>query len=647
MNSAAEQFCLSLLNNCRTLKSLHQFQARATKTGLETNPLVAGKLLLHCAVNLSGGLDHARLLLRRVPNPDPFMYNAVIRGFSDSDSPRDSISTFSLMLRALDTPPDSFSLAFALKSAANMRCFRTGAQLHGQALARGLGSHLFVGTTLISVYAECGCPESARKVFDEIPEPNTVTWNALVTSFFRCRDIEYAERVFDQMPEKNLTSYNLMLAGYMRLGEVNRARKLFDKMPVRDDVSWNTMIVGLGQHGFFDEAFGFFRKFHVMGMKPNEVSLTGVLSACSHSGALEFAKILHGFIEKVGLFSITPVNNALIDTYSKSGRVDMARSVFNSMPGNKSVVSWTSMLVGLAMQGHGEEALGLFHEMEKSGTGPDKISFVALLYACSHAGLVEAGREVFDKMTRVYNIEPEIEHYGCMVDLYGRAGRLIEAYNFITQMPIPANDIIWRTLLGACGFYGNLNLATRVKERLFELDPNNSGDHVLLSNIYAVKGKWDDVANVRRSMTDLNLSKIPGWSMIEVDKAMYTFMAGGKRDDDDVMHEAYRKLDEIMSRIRVEGGYVPEVVNVLHDVEEEEKEGSVIAHSEKLAVAFGMSRLRKGSVFLRVVKNLRVCKDCHNVMRLISKVYGLEIVLRDRSRFHGFKDGVCSCRDYW
>ncbi|KAL9170625.1 hypothetical protein ABFS82_04G157900 [Erythranthe guttata] len=644
MNSA-EQFCVSLLNNCRTLRSLQHFHARAAVTGLDSDPLVAGKLLLHSAVHLSGALDYARRLLLHNPCPDTFMYNTLIRGFSDSASPQNSVSTFSLMLQNLDSPVDSFSLAFTLKSAANMRCLRTGTQLHSQALTRGLHTHLFVGTTLISMYAECGCVEFAQNMFDEIPEPNIVTWNALVTAFFRCVDVKGAERVFNLMPAKNLASYNLMLAGYTKLGEFEFARKVFDKMPIRDEISWSTMIVGFAQHGCFNEAFEYFRELHKLGITPNEVSLTGALSACAQAGALEFAKILHGYIEKVGFVWMIPVNNALTDTYSKCGSIDMALLVFQRMPGEKSIVSWTSIIAGLAIQGYGEEALSLFHEMEYSGIKPDGILFVTILYACSHSGLVEKGDEIFDRMTKIYGITPEIEHYGCMVDLYGRAGQLAKAYDFVSKMTISPNAVIWRTLLGACSFHGDLQLAERVKRKLSELDPKNSGDHVLLSNIYAFAGKWKDVATVRRSMAELKLVKTPGWSMIEVDKVMHTFVAGFK-EDDAVIKEAYEKLKEVMLRIRVEGGYVPEVVNVLHDIEEEEKEGSVMVHSEKLAVAFGMGRLTKGKI-VRVVKNLRVCKDCHNVMKLISEVYGLEILLRDRSRFHSFKNGSCSCKDYW
>ncbi|KAL1531742.1 Pentatricopeptide repeat-containing protein [Salvia divinorum] len=637
---------LSLLSSCKSLRSLQQLQAHATKSSLDADPLIAGKLLLHCAVHISDARahDYAERLLRHAPNPDAFMYNAVIRGFSDSDAPHSSISTFALMLKNLSSQIDSFTLAFSLKSAANLRCLRTGSQLHCQALLRGLDIHIFVGTTLISMYAECGRVEFARDVFDEIPEPNTVTWNALLTAFFRRGDVGGAERVFAAMPAKSPTSYNLMLGGYTKLGEFALAGKVFDEMPLKDEVSWSTMILGLAQHGWFEEAFGYFRRLRGVGTRPNEVSLTGVLSACAQAGALEFAKMVHCFVEKVGLIWITPVNNALMDTYSKCGSVDMSRLVFERMTGKRSIVSWTTLITGLAMQGHGEEALALFLEMEGSGVELDGTAFVALLYACAHAGLVEEGSEMFDKMSKLYRLNPEIEHYGCMVDLYSRAGQLTRAYDFVTQMPIPPNDIIWRTLLGACSFHGNVQLAEKVKDKLSEMDPNNRGDRVLLSNIYAVAGKWRDAAAVRRSMAELKLRKSPGWSRIEVDKMVYTFVAGVREDG--VTREAYEKLGEVMSRIRVEGGYVPEVAIVLHDVEEEEKEGAVAAHSEKLAVAFGMAR-SGGGRRVRVVKNLRVCRDCHNVMKLISKVYDMEIVMRDRSRFHYFKNGNCSCKDYW
>ncbi|GAB4828708.1 Pentatricopeptide repeat-containing protein At1g74630 [Ancistrocladus abbreviatus] len=571
------------------------------------------------------------------------MYNALSRGLSESENPQNSIITFTEMRRKSLTP-DSFSFAFVLKAAANLRSSEAGIQLHCQALICGFNTHLFVGATLTSMYGECGFFDYARKAFEEMSEPNIVAWNAMLTACFRCEDIRNAETVFAQMPFRGLMSWNVMLAGYMKAGELELARKLFRKMPMKDAVSWNTMIVGFAQNGQFEEAFGFFRELRQIGVEMSEISLTGVLSACAQSGAFEFGKILHGFVEKAGFGLIVSINNALLDTYARCGNVDMARLIFERMLEKRSIITWTSMIAGLAMHGFAEEAIKLFHEMEEAGILPDGVIFISILYACSHAGLIEEGCHYFHKMTKVCGIEPAIEHYGCMVDLYGRAGLLQKAYRFITEMPISPSAIIWRTLLGACSIYGNCELAEQVKQRLSELDPNDSGDRVLLSNVYANAGKWKDVVAVRKSMSSLRIKKTPGWSMIEVDKIMYTFVAGGEQDK--ITAQACEKLREIMFRLRVEGGYIPETKTVLHDIEEEEKEDSVSRHSEKLAVAFGMLRMCEGKT-IRIVKNLRICRDCHTVMSLISKIYRVHILVRDRSRFHSFDNGPCKCGGYW
>ncbi|KAK7330362.1 hypothetical protein VNO77_24554 [Canavalia gladiata] len=639
-----EQGWVSLLSKCSSLKATKQIHSHIYRSGLHTDPFVLGKLLLHCAISISDALHYALRLFHHFPNPDAFMYNTLIRALSLSQTPLHSLHPFIQMLRHPTLLPDSFSFAFALKGVASCRHFRPGIQLHCQAICHGFNTHIFVGTTLISMYAECRDSVSARRVFDEMHEPNVVAWNAVVTAAFRCGDVEGAWDVFRLMPVRNLTSWNVMLAGYAKAGELGLARRVFSEMPLKDDVSWSTMIVGFAHNGSFHEAFGFFRELLRKGIRPNEVSLTGVLSACAQAGAFEFGKILHGFMEKAGFLYIGSVNNALIDTYSRCGNVAMAGLVFQNMPVARSIVSWTSMIAGLAMHGHGEEAIQLFHEMEESGVRPDGITFISLLYACSHSGLVEEGCEFFSKMKSLYGIEPAIEHYGCMVDLYGRAARLQKAYEFISEMPISPNAIIWRTLLGACSIHGNIELAELVKARLAEMDPNNSGDHVLLSNVYAIAGKWKDVASIRRTMTEQSMKKTPGWSMIEIDKVIYGFVAGEKPNK--VTEEAHEKLREIMLRLRIEAGYAPQLRSVLHDIEEEEKEDSVSKHSEKLAAAFGIAKLPKGRI-LRIVKNLRVCGDCHTVMKLISKVYQVEIIVRDRSRFHSFKEGFCSCRDYW
>ncbi|XP_072991511.1 pentatricopeptide repeat-containing protein At1g74630 [Typha latifolia] len=642
MSNNLQLQCLSLLQRCKTLTHLKQIHGLISKTRLDSDPIVAGKLLLLAATAISDALGYACRLFSYLPFPDPFMHNTLLRGLAESEQPHSSVLFFTQMRRR-DVLPDSFTFAFVLKAAANFRSIHVGRQLHSLVFHHGLETHLFVGTTMVSMYAECGCIDSAYSMFDEMPQRNVVVWNAIVTAAFRVGDLEGARRMFDRMPWRNTTSWNIMLAGYTRAGEMGDARSFFLAMPRTDLVSWNTMIVGFASHGAFGDAFGFFREFLREELGVNEVSLTGILSACAQAGAFESGRILHGHVQKVGLNNVVSVGNALLDMYARCGSIDMAHGVFDWEMEKKSVVSWTSMIAALAMHGYGEAAIELFHEMEANATRPDGITFISVLYACSHSGLVGQGHDLFQRMEETYGIERTIEHYGCMVDLYGRAGLLDKAYEFVTQMPMKPNTIIWRTLLGACSIYGNVRLAEHVKKQLSELDPDESGDHVLLSNIYAVAGKWKDVAKIRRVMRNHGINKSPGWSSIEVDKIVYTFVASDELSA--VVEEARENLAVIILRLRMEG-YIPQVANVLHDIEEEEKHDTITRHSEKLAVAFGLARIG-GQGVIRIMKNLRICGDCHTVMKLISKVYERELVVRDRSRFHSFKEGSCSCRDYW
>nr|GME02137.1 putative pentatricopeptide repeat-containing protein At3g08820 [Ipomoea batatas] len=320
----------------------------------------------------------------------------------------------------------------------------------------------------------------------------------------------------------------------------------------------------------------------------------------------------------------------------------LAWEVFKEMKVKDRVV-WNSVMSGLAMHGHVRSAFACFGQLEKHGINPDGNTFMALLCACTHAGLVNDGRQYFDSMTRLYFLNLDIQHYGCMVDLLGRAGRLEEAHSLIKGMAMEPNAIIWGALLGGCRLHRDTKLAEHVLKQLIELEPWNSGNYVLLSNIYSADHKWDDSEKIRSAMNERKIQKIPAYSWIEVDGKVHEFLVGDKYHP--MSDKIHAKLSELNKKLR-EAGYVPKTEYVLFDIEEEEKEHFVGCHSEKLAVAFGLISTKPNDV-IRVIKNLRICGDCHTAIKLISKIMCREIIVRDTNRFHCFIDGSCSCRDYW
>ncbi|KAL6143047.1 hypothetical protein ACLB2K_053745 [Fragaria x ananassa] len=335
------------------------------------------------------------------------------------------------------------------------------------------------------------------------------------------------------------------------------------------------------------------------------------------------------------------VSTSIIDMYCKCGRVDMARKAFDCMK-EKNVKTWSAMVAGYGMHGRAKEALEVFYKMISHGIKPNYITFVSLLNACSHAGLLEEGWYWFNTMNHEFGVKPGIEHYGCMVDLLGRAGDLTKAYNLIKGMTMKADSVVWGSFLGACRIHKNVKLAEISARKLFELDPNNCGYYILLSNIYADAGRWEDVEKMRVLMKNRGLAKLPGFSVVELKGMVHLFLVGDRE------HPQHKKIYEYLEKLTIklqEVGYAPDMASVLHDVDEEEKEMTLRVHSEKLAVAFGIMNTVPGTT-IQIIKNLRVCADCHTVIKLISKVMNREIVVRDSKRFHHFKDGLCSCGDF-
>ncbi|THU47416.1 hypothetical protein C4D60_Mb09t15260 [Musa balbisiana] len=595
------------LDSCRSMPELRQYHSQLIRLGLSEDNDAVGRLIKFLALHPSGDLPYALHLLGLLPRPDPFVFNTLLGALP---SPAESLLVYSdMLLRSV--APNSFTFPSLLKPIFAGRDIDAGRQVHAHVLKLGFHPDVFSQNNLIRFYLSCGLTVDARRVFDTMSSTDVVSWTT-------------------------------MISGLSKLGSVDEARELFDRMPERNSVSWNAMIAGYVQCGRFKNAFELFARMRTEGIELNKFVAASMLAACSGMGALEQGEWIHGHIERMGIELDPKLGTTIIDMYFKCGCLDKAFKVFRGLS-CRGLSSWNCMIGGLAMHGLGKEAVKMFDEMMKEGVIPDDITLLNVLSACAHAGLISEGRHYFYYMVHEFRIEPKMEHFGCMVDLLGRAGLLDEAKQVIQEMPMDADAGVLGALLGACKIHGNVDLGEQIGRRVIELDPLNSGRYVLLANLFSSAGRWDDAAEVRRLMNDRGVNKEPGCSMIEMGGVVSEFIAGGKSHPQ--AREIYVMVDEMLERIKAEG-YAPDTSGVLHDIDEEEKENPLYYHSEKLAIAFGLLNTRSGDT-IRITKNLRVCRDCHAASKLVSKVFDREIIVRDRNRFHHFRGGECSCRDYW
>lgn len=543
--------------------------------------------------------------------------------------------------------PDRLTYPYVLKSATGSRLVWLGRTLHGRIVKCGEQFDTFVRVSLEDFYVKFEQVGYAHQLFDETPDwiknRNILLWNVLIKGFCAKGDMNKAAHLFQAMPKTNTASWNSLINGYMRNGDLEKAWKLFSETPEKDVVSWTTVINGFSDNGKHEKALQmFFEMLEEEDLRPNNLTIVSALSACAKIGALDAGERINNCLSKNGFQLNIAVGNALIDMYAKCGNIQTASTVFGDTK-EKDILTWTVMIWGWAIHGGFQQAIQCFKEMMYSGLKPDEVVFLALLTACTHAGQVNLGLNFFDSMRLDYSIEPTIKHYALIVDLLGRAARLGEAMNLIQRMPITPDFVIWGTLFSACRAHNNIKMAELVAEKLLELEPKHPGSYVFLSNAYAAVGRWEDVERVRLLMQSRGVGKDPGWSYMEIGGRVNSFVAG---DHDHVYaKEIYLKLEEIVNGAR-EQGYMPETGWVLHNIEEEEKEDALGSHSEKLALAFGLLSTAAGTT-IRIVKNLRVCGDCHSLMKYASKISQREIVLRDIKRFHHFNNGTCSCGDYW
>ncbi|WOH10455.1 hypothetical protein DCAR_0729924 [Daucus carota subsp. sativus] len=562
-------------------KQLLQLHAHLIYTSFIQNPTVSFSLLSRLLSSLSFDLAYSRQIFDQVKKPNVSHYNAIIRAYSMSINPVEGFVLFREMLRK-NVRPDSMTCSFVTKACVKGSSLFGGLQIHGWVLRAGCHSDCLLMTGLMDFYSSFRVVGDACKVFDEIARRDTVVWNVLISC---C----------------------------MRNGRTRDALDVFDRMERAE-----------------------------CGSRPDDVTCLLVLQACSNLGVIEFGERVHNYVREHGYEKMKNVSNSLIAMYSRCGEMEKAYEVFKGMD-NKSVVSWSAMISGLASNGFGREAIEAFGDMQKTGVMPDEQTFTGVLSACSRSGLLDEGRVFFNSMSKDFGITPNIHHYGCVVDLMGRAGLLEEAYNLILSMSIKPDAALWRTLLGACKVHGHAELGERVVGQVIELKAWKAGDYLLLLNIYSSAGDHEKVSEVRRLMRVKGIRTTPASCTIELKGDVHSFVA------DDILHprkkEIYDTLEEIEKQLKI-AGYVTEITTELHNVDAAGNQFRFSYHSEKLAIAFGVLATPPGTK-IRVAKNLRTCADCHKFAEIFSGVYNREVVIRDRACFHHFREGHCSCNGYW
>ncbi|GER38430.1 pentatricopeptide repeat-containing family protein [Striga asiatica] len=562
---------------------------------------------------LTPSFSYAQQIFRQAGEQEAYLWNTCLRDFADGESPFDAVLLFHQM-RKHNLCPDCYTCSFVLKACVKLQDVCHGMIIHAFVEKLGLLSNLLLLNMILHLYASCGKMKNALLLFDKMPNRDVVTWNTMLTQL-------------------------------VKSGDADSAYKLFVEMPVKNLMSWSAMISGFVQCGKPQEAISLFRKMEEEGLKPNEFTVVAGLAACADLGSLDLGIRIHRYSDKNGFTSENHniISNSLINMYAKCGNLEAARDVFEKM-NKRTVISWSAMIQGLAIHGKASEAIDLFYEMTRTGVEPNEITFISLLNACSHAGLINEGRDFFASMTRDYEIVPQIEHYGCVVDLLSRGGLLREAHDMIKKMPIKPTIAVWGALLGGCKVHKDVQMAELAMSHLRELCTSNDGYYIVLANIYSEAKRWEDSTEVRKMMRrSRGVKRTFGLSSINIKGTVHEFVAG---DESHPQCKEIRKMwDELLVRMRLKG-YVPNTSVVLLDVDEKEKEMFLFQHSEKLALAFGLLNTPRGET-IRIFKNLRVCEDCHASFKLISSIVGREIVVSDRGRFHCFKDGSCSCGDYW
>ncbi|KAL0417477.1 UNVERIFIED_CONTAM: putative pentatricopeptide repeat-containing protein, mitochondrial [Sesamum radiatum] len=667
----------SILLTCKDRASISKIHAVVTVSGLFSNGTSAAQLISSYA--RTGDIDFARKLFENLPSRGIHSWNAMLVSYSRGNEPLEVINLYKKM--SLErVKPDSSTFTMAIKACTSLLDLVTGEEIWKNAMKRGYGDDIFVGSSILNLYSKCGKMDEAVSVFERMGKRDVVSWSTMITGFVKSGRVREAVDMYRRTQKEGLEGDGVVmlaliqacasiedgkmgysLHGYMirrgfpmdvmvqtslidmyaKNGKLDTASRLFRTMSYRNVVSWSTLISGYAQNGCAGNALELLVEMQSCGFEPDLVSLVGALLACSQIGYPILGREIHGYI--VRRLDVNQVlGTALIDMYAKCGLLSHARVLYDRMSSGD-VILWNTIIASYGIHGQGEEALLIFHRMIEAQTKPDHVTFASLLSALSHRGLVDEGRHWFDVMVREYKIQPMEKHYVSLIDLLARAGKVEEAQSLIESMESEPGIAVWVALLSGCLNNKKFWIGELAANKVLELKPDTPGIYALVSNFFAAARKWDEVAMVRKVMKTAGMKKVPGYSAVEVNGKLHAFVV------EDKGHPQYQQILGILVELEHETramGYAPKTEFVLHNVEEEVKVRMLWNHSERLAIAFGILNTGPGTRLL-ITKNLRVCGDCHEAIKFISVVVKREIIVRDMKRFHHFNNGSCSCGDYW
>ncbi|XVE98956.1 hypothetical protein REPUB_Repub03eG0154100 [Reevesia pubescens] len=679
INSTTLATLLSICSSVDNLKWGRGIHSLVFRLGLHSNVCVCNSLL--GMYSEAGRLNDAEFVFKEMPEMDLISWNSMMTCYVRDGRSLRALKLLSIMLQ-MEKAINYVTFMSALGACSNPEFIDEGKIVHALVILTGLHENLVVGNASVTMYAKSGMTVEAKKVFQMMPKQNEVTWNALIGGHAENEEPDEAVKAFQLMREEGIKAdyitvsnvlgaclnpddllklgmpihahivstgfesnkfvQNSLITMYAKCGDLQSSNYIFDGLPHKNSISWNAIIAANAHHGLEEEVLKLIVKMRSAGIDLDQFSFSEGLAATAKLAVLEEGQQLHCLAVKLGFDSDPFVTNAAMDMYGKCGEMDDVLRIL-PQPLNRSRLSWNILISAFARHGYFQKARESFNEMLEMGLKPDHVTFVSLLSACNHGGLVDEGLTYYAAMSKEFNVPPGKEHCVCIIDLLGRSGRLVEAETFINEMPVPPDDLIWRSLLASCKIHGNLELGKKAAQKLFELHPSDDSAYVLYSNICATTGKWGDVEDIRRLMGSYNIKKKPACSWVKLKNQVGLFGMGDQAHPQ--TNEIYTKLEELKKMIK-EAGYIPDTSYALQDTDEEQKEHNLWNHSERLALAFGLINTPDGST-IRVFKNLRVCGDCHSVYKFVSGIIRRKIILRDPYRFHHFTGGHCSCSDYW